>query len=231
MNRTPTNAPEAFDRVADYYDAWVRKALPTFDEIFRVAAELVPFPDDATFLVADLGAGTGLLSERLAAAYPRARFELFDASAEMIAKAKQRFESRASQFLFRHEDLRRFGEPRRFDLVVSSLAIHHLEHREKQGLFRSIFDSLRPGGAFINVDQVLGAAPFGDLYWDTWLNRVRSSGAPESQIEASAARRLEFDRDASLQDQITWLCEAGFAADCIYKHYFVAVFLALKPAV
>jgi tRNA (cmo5U34)-methyltransferase len=58
---------------------------------------------------------------------------------------------------------------------------------------------------------------------------VRQAGAPEDRIEASIRRRLEFDRDASLDEQLSWMRAAGFEADCIYKHYFVAVLLGLKP--
>jgi tRNA (cmo5U34)-methyltransferase len=112
--------------------------------------------------------------------------------------------------------------------VISSLAIHHLEHVEKRALFARVHSALKPGGAFINVDQVRGEPPFGDLYWSTWLSRVRQAGAPEDRIQASVQRRLDFDRDASLDEQLSWMRAAGFEADCIYKHYFVAVMLGLE---
>jgi tRNA (cmo5U34)-methyltransferase len=146
----------------------------------------------------------------------------------MLAHAERRFSGHSDRFTFVEQRLERFSEPQRFDLAISSLAIHHLEHSEKQNLFRRIFAALRPGGAFINVDQVRGDSPFGQLYWSTWLAKVRESRAPESRIQASIERRREFDRDASLPEQLDWLQQVGFEVDCIYKHYFMAVFLALK---
>lgn len=229
-NRSPRTASEAFDDAAGEYDSWIRQALPTYDELFAVATELVPHAREAPILIADLGAGSGLFSEHLLGAFPNASFELIDASTEMLDTARRRFEAQSARFTLRVLDLKQFNEVEKYDTVVSSLAIHHLEHEEKQALFHRVFASLRPGGAFINVDQVGGDAPFGSLYWDTWLSKVRAAGAPESQIQASIARRSKFDRDARLSDQLKWLRAAGFAADCIYKHYFVAVFLALKPA-
>jgi tRNA (cmo5U34)-methyltransferase len=89
--------------------------------------------------------------------------------------------------------------------VISSLAIHHLENSDKRSLFKRIFAALRPGGTFINVDQIKGRPPFDRLYWETWLAKVRAAGASESQIQTSIKRRKEFDRDASLFDQLTWL--------------------------
>jgi len=219
---------QAFDEAAPEYDAWVRQALPTYEELFSVAVELIPYPTDAAISVADLGAGSGLFSQRVLSSYPDARFTLFDASRAMLGRAGRRFAGSSDRFTFVEQRLERFSEPQRFDLAISSLSIHHLEHPAKQNLFRKICAALRPGSAFINVDQVRGDSPFGDLYWSTWLAKVRESGAPEPRIQASVERRREFDRDASLLEQLDWLQQAGFEADCIYKHYFVAVFLALK---
>jgi tRNA (cmo5U34)-methyltransferase len=230
-SREPSkSAAEAFDRAAPDYDAWVRQALPTYEELFSVAVEVIPHASESTIRVADLGAGSGLFSERVRTAYPAARFALFDASATMLDRARERFAGTGDRFAFHQQNLEQFHGLGDYDLVISSLAIHHLEHDEKQALFFRVFESLRTGGAFVNVDQVRGETPFGDLYWSTWLSKVRASGAPESRIEASIERRKAFDRDASLGEQLGWLREAGFQADCIYKHYFVAVFLALKPA-
>ena len=80
-------------------------------------------------------------------------------------------------------------------MVISSLAVHHLEDADKQSLFQRIFTALHPGGAFINVDQIKGKPPFDQLYWETWLASVRSAGASEDKIQASIKRRREFDRD------------------------------------
>jgi tRNA (cmo5U34)-methyltransferase len=219
---------QAFDEAAPEYDAWVEQALPTYEELFSVAVEVIPHPPDVAISVADLGAGSGLFSQRVLSSHPSARFTLFDASRAMLAHAERRFAGHSDRFTFVEQRLERFSEPQRFELAISSLAIHHLEHSEKQNLFRRIFAALRPGGAFINVDQVRGDSPFGQLYWSTWLAKVRESRAPESRIQASIERRREFDRDASLPEQLDWLQQAGFEADCIYKHYFMAVFLALK---
>jgi tRNA (cmo5U34)-methyltransferase len=220
---------EAFDQAAPGFDAWVRQALPTYDELFSVAVEVIPHPVGAPISVADLGAGSGLFSSMVFSCFPDARFTLYDTSRKMLDLAHKRFAGEPDRFAFVERRLEQFSEAERFDLVISSLAIHHLEHAAKRSLFQRIFAALRPGGAFINVDQVRGDPPFGDLYWSTWLSKVRESGAPESRIEESIGRRRELDRDAGLSEQLAWLEGAGFAADCIYKHYFVAVFLALKP--
>ena len=41
-----------------------------------------------------------------------------------------------------------------FDAVISALAIHHLEDEDKRVLFARVHDVLRPGGVFVNAEQV-----------------------------------------------------------------------------
>jgi len=219
---------QAFSEAAPEYDTWVKQALPTYDELFSVAVEIIPFAHDRRIAVADLGAGSGLFARHVLAVYPNASFTLVDASREMLDIARKRFRQKPESFTFVEQRLEDFSEPDRFDVAISSLAIHHLEDADKRSLFKRIFAALRPGGAFINVDQIKGQPPFDQLYWKTWLAKIQAAGASDVKIQTSIKRRREFDRDARLSDQLTWLTDAGFAADCIYKHYFVAVFLALK---
>jgi hypothetical protein len=48
--------------------------------------------------------------------------------------------------------------------------------------------------------------------------------------DLGAGTGLFAERIASLQDQVRWLDQAGFQADCIYKYCFVAVFLGIKSS-
>ena len=84
--------------------------------------------------------------------------------------------------------------------------------------------------AFINIDQIDPPTQnLKNLYWETWLEKVRSAGAGEERIQESIRRRRELDQDASLSDQLNWLTDAGFVdVDCIYKHYFVGIFYGLR---
>ena len=36
---------QAFDQSVEYYDNWMKLALPSYDEIFSVAIELIPFDE------------------------------------------------------------------------------------------------------------------------------------------------------------------------------------------
>ena len=95
-----------------------------------------------------------------------------------------------------------------------------------------IYSILRKGGIFVNVDQIRGETPFlRDLYWNHWLEQVRLSGFSAQRIQESIDRRTAYDKEALLADQLAWLKSAGFQnVDCVYKNFFVGVFLGMKSA-
>jgi tRNA (cmo5U34)-methyltransferase len=221
---------QAFDASVDYYDDWMRKALPSYTGIFAAALEQIPLEKDAPIRVLDLGAGTGLFSWHILEEYPAAIFTLCDLAPKMLEIARQRFAPYPGQFTYLLEDYRQISADQKFDLVISSLSIHHLSDEDKRALFARIYSLLNNNGLFINIDQVWGPTEYWQAhYWDQWLVKVRRNGASDNQIEASVQRRKEYDREASLADQLQWLGQAGFSqVDCVYKHAFIGVFCAFK---
>jgi len=221
---------QTFDESVEYYDEWVKIALPCYDEIFSIAKELIPFATDARIEVLDLGAGTGLFSMHVLQKYPNAAFVLYDVAPKMLDIARERFRKSPSQFQYIVDDYRYFQSSKRFDIVVSSLSIHHLTDSEKKALFKRAYTALSNKGVFINIDQIRGPTPsLQELYWTKWLEKVREKGAAEEKISESIQRRRTYDKDALLTEQLQWLKDAGFAnVDCIYKNYFIGVFVATK---
>jgi tRNA (cmo5U34)-methyltransferase len=157
-------------------------------------------------------------------------FTLCDLAPKMLEIAQKRFAPYPDQFTYLVEDYRQMSTDQKFDLVISSLSIHHLSHEDKRSLFAHIHSLLDDSSLFINIDQVWGPTEFWQTrYWEQWLERVRHSGASAEQIEASIQRRKTYDREASLADQLQWLGQAGFSqVDCVYKHAFIGVFCAFK---
>lgn len=221
---------KAFNDSIDYYDDWMKKALPNYNDLFNTAKEIIPFAPTTSIDVLDLGAGTGLFSKHVFEKYPNARFLLYDLADKMLEVAKDRFHSFPQHFDFMIGDYKTLQIAHEYDLVISSLSIHHLTDKEKQELFRSIYSVLRKPGIFINIDQIRGETSFlQDLYWNHWLAQVKRAESSEKRIQESIDRRTKYDRDALLMDQLRWLTEAGFMnADCVYKNFFVGVFFAMK---
>lgn len=201
------------------YDEARRRLVPCFDAFYGTAVELVARTSPAAEpRVLDLGAGTGLLSERLLSQVTPASLTLLDGSEAMSARAAERLATYKPQLIVAD-----FSAPLpagSYDAIVSALAIHHLADADKRVLFRRIHDALAPGGVFVNAEQIQGAdAAEQALFEATHLDAARALGSSEAEI-AEAVERMKIDRCATLDAQVAWLAEAGFARAGGYFHWF-----------
>lgn len=112
---------KAFDESVEYYDAWVRKALPHYEQIFEAALDSIPYKHDQTFTVLDLGAGTGLFAHHVHKRFPAARFRLCDISSEMLEVARKRFHDCANVTDYLVKDYGSEILPPENGLIISSL--------------------------------------------------------------------------------------------------------------
>ena len=216
-----------FDEAAQVYDEQRRKLIPCFDDFYNLAVSLADVSTN-TPRVLDLGAGTGLFSSLLLQKYPDARVTLIDLSENMLAIAKQRLQQ-FQNVTYLLDDYTNYEQLEGFDIIISSLSIHHLTDRDKQVLYRNTYSNLAPNGIFINADQVLGHTPFVDsLYKQDWRNKVEASGLSRAAID-SAYERTKLDRMTPLDVQLNWLQEIGFTnVDCVYKYFNFAVMYGRK---
>ena len=220
-------ASQAFSAHAPEYTALRRRLVPDFDEFYGTAVSALHCGPGPVERVLDIGAGTGLMAAAVASRYPDARFELLDGSRAMLSEAR---EVLGQRILATHvQDMAADLPPGPFDAVVSALAIHHLEDGDKRVLFGRIHDVLRPGGVFVNAEQVVGPSEsVTGFYHARWIAECRAAGATQAEIDDALTRR-HHDRCADLESQLRWLHEAGFAvSDCVYKSGERAVILAIK---
>lgn len=220
------NTQAVFDATASTYDRDRSLLIPGCDTFYRWAIDLIPA--DAKDIL-DLGAGSGLLTALIRNRFPNAHIHLIDFSAPMLSLAGDRL-GNVPHITYQRADYVNEPLPKKLCAVVSSLSIHHLDDANKRAVFKKINASLKPNGVFINAEQVAGPTPALEArYKALWLQQVRVAGATEQQIEASLYRQQE-DRCASVEDQLLWLREAGFAdVDCWYKDNRFAVMSGKHP--
>jgi len=221
-----TATQEVFDITASSYDADRAKLIPCYDALYRRTTDLIPA---GASKILDLGAGTGLLSVFVRNWYPQAHIHLMDVSEPMLAKARERLVNDAN-VSFETADYVNAPLGENYDAIVSALSIHHLDDATKKLLFKKIHAALRPGGVFVNAEQVAGPTPDLDkLYKELWLQQVREAGATPQQI-ADSLYRQQDDRCASVEDQLKWLREAGFVdVDCWFKDNRFGVLAGTRP--
>jgi len=136
------------------YLALMREAMPAYDRLQDELARATESVGAARIL--DLGTGTGETARRVLDRHPGAHVVALDASVEMLELAGALLGDRVTP-LFAH-----LGEPLPdgpFDLVVSALAVHHLDGPGKAALFAEVGARLAPGGRFVMADVVVPDAP------------------------------------------------------------------------
>ncbi|CAA7626991.1 SAM-dependent methyltransferase [Candidatus Terasakiella magnetica] len=221
----------AFDRAARSYDAGRRQLIPCFDDFYDAAIALVTETAPPAARILDLGAGTGLLSALVMDSLPQAQLTLTDLSEGMLERARERFAACGERVVFRVMDHLALADEQSFDVVMSGLSIHHLDDDGKQALYAAATRALKPGGRFVNADQVLGDTPEMEArYWTLWHQAVLASGLAADEI-AAAIERQKLDRRTPLEPQLAWLRQAGLSqVECRYKNISFAVMGGVRAA-
>lgn len=153
--------------------------------------------------ILDLGIGTGETSARVLDHHPDAELTGVDESPTMLDAAAARIGPRlVNAHVGLLQDELPAGD---FDLVVSALAIHHLEGPEKAELFRRLRVVVAPGGRFVLGDVVV----------------------PEDCSGTAIDLTNGYDKPSTVSDQLRWLDDAGFeAVEVVWQRDDLAVIVA-----
>lgn len=214
-----------FNQKAKEYDSERRALIPFFDDFYGVAIDCIDFKGDNP-KVLDLGAGTGILSQFLLEKYPNAEIVLIDLAGEMLKEAEKRFEGN-DNISFICDDYITHEFNTKFDIIISSLSIHHLTGTEKKVLIEKYYDLLNDGGNFVNADQVLNPNKGVEDYFKSKLDE--HTGEISEKAYGEAKIRRTYDKPSSVDFQLECLKNIGFDHVGIpYKYYVFAVFWAKK---
>jgi len=165
-----------------------------------------------------LGTGDGRLLALLRADRPEMLGVGLDFSELMLDEARRRFASEDRIELVAHDLAEQLPSFARFDAIVSSFAIHHLEHERKRSLYGEVFDLLKPGGIFANFEHV--ASP-----------TIRLHMAFFAAIEEPIENEDSSDRLLDVETQLRWFRELGFDdVDCYWKWREMALLIGVKPS-
>lgn len=217
-----------FNDIAEEYDKNRRNFIPCFDDYYGNSTRFIASNIKTPKRILDLGAGTGLLSHFWFQHFPSSEYVLVDIADEMLKVARKRFSDRKNVF-FEISDYSDKLPNGNFDVVVSALSIHHLEHEDKSRLFEQIYDKLPDGGLFVNYDQFCAGQSEMDQWFDRyWESQLADSGLTEYDIGQWQERR-KLDRECSVEQEMDMFYKCGFnAVKCIYSYQKFSVIVAIK---
>jgi len=187
-----------FEWDPETYLAQMLAEIPGYEELEAAVVAATDGLELGTVL--ELGTGTGETAVRVLAQHPRAGWKGIDASEAMLARARERLPE-ADLRVGRLEDPLPGGP---FDLVVSVLAVHHLDGNAKRDLFT-------------RVAQVSDNFVLGDIV------------VPERRENAVIYIDGVYDVPSSTREQLEWLREAGFDPQVTPVRGDLAVFRCRRP--
>ena len=183
-------------------DAYMELMLSEMPDYLRLQDEAAAATGAGATRVLELGTGTGETARRVLARHPGAALTGIDASADMLAVAHDVLPG-ADLRVSRLQDPLPAGT---FDLVVSVLAVHHLDGPGKADLFARVAAALAPGGRFVVGDVVV----------------------PDDPADAITPLSPSYDLPSRVDEQLAWLADAGLDAAVVWAARDLAVIAARK---
>ena len=193
---------EQFHFDPDSYLDMVRAEVPDYERVQDLVAEAAG--EIAAHAILDLGTGTGETLRRVVQRHPDARVVGIDESDQMLAVARDLVPN-ADLRVARLQDELPDGP---FDLVVSALAVHHLDATEKAELFRRVAQRLAIGGRFVLADVIV----------------------PDDPADAITPLDEGYDMPSRVEDQLRWLADAHLAPAVRWRRHDLAVLVADRVA-
>ena len=192
---------EQFHFDPDTYLDMVRSEVPDYEQLQDTVADAAS--EVVATAILDLGTGTGETLRRVVARHPGAHAIGIDESDNMLAVAHTAVPG-ADLRVARLQDPLPEGP---FDLVISALAVHHLDPAEKAALFARVAAVLAPGGRFVLADVVV----------------------PDDPADAITPLDEGYDLPSPARDQLAWLADAQLIATLRWEQRDLAVLVADRP--
>lgn len=215
-----------FETEAVEFDNLILKLIPFYEEMIEALISTIPFENNKDINVIDLGCGTGTISLKIKEKFPNAKITCLDIAENMLNIAKFKL-SEFHDITFCLGDFNDYTFDKKYDVVVSSLALHHLVNNiDKKIFYEKVFKSLNDMGVFYNADVVLGSNSHNqNISMKKWTEYMNKNVSIE-EIENKWIPNYEAeDRPAKLYDQLEWLSSIGFNnIDVVWKYHNFAVY-------
>jgi tRNA (cmo5U34)-methyltransferase len=213
--------------VTDVFDEMLERSIPDYSGMRETTTELaVQFAQPGSYVV-DLGCSRGaalkplhsVLGDSVSYAGIEISEPMRDAAVTEIPFAD-----------ILSTDLRHDYPDLDASVVLSVLTLQFIPIEYRQKITQNVYDSLRPGGAFLLVEKILGRDSFtNELFIETYLKRKGANGYTQEQIN----RKRESLEGVLVPVNDVWnedlLKLAGFKhVECYWRHLNFAAWIGFK---
>jgi tRNA (cmo5U34)-methyltransferase len=223
------NVEEFYDQLSSKYSNLIKKCVPRYDELFSTMF-LYLKPNFKPLRILDLGCGTGNLTQRILEHFADAQIDALDLSEEILEESRKRFGNKSTINYLQEDFKSMILTEGKYDLVMSSIAIHHVEDPFKLRLYKEVYQSLKKGGLFIFADQTRGIAD--EIYFkniECWKAEALKLGSTEENWNMWMAHQDAHDFHSPVGWHLENLKKAGFdEVDLLSKYLMWGVFWAKK---
>jgi tRNA (cmo5U34)-methyltransferase len=216
-------AEEHFNDTADRYEGLIVNIISNPALFFDSALDYIP---DGKITVLELGSGTGYVTEQILEKNPDAEITCIDMTPEMLVIARKK--STLAGVAFLEGDFREVWPDGLFDVVITTLCLHHLPDADRAAIVRHIRTSLKTGGCFINGDVFRPEYAWEEtIYRTRWGRYMTEHGLSGPEAEGMLAKREKsYGFIDTFEQYRQKLADAGFERILFPYHYdFYGVFI------
>jgi len=217
-----------FEAEAEEFDKNILKLIPHYTEMINALVLSIPFKKDEKINVIDLGCGTGTVAQNIKDAFPNSNISCLDIAENMIKLTQNKLRGNINCNVCNFYE---YSFDKKYDVIISSLALHHLESDEDKIMFyQKIYNALNKNGVFYNADVVLGSNHhLQEIYMAKWKTFMNKNVSLEEINNKWMVNYRAEDRPTSLMNHINWLKDIGFNdVDVVWKYYNYGVYGGYK---
>jgi tRNA (cmo5U34)-methyltransferase len=218
-----------FDRsVTSVFDDMIARSIPDYDSMRSIVESFAArFGADGGVLL-DLGCSTGLSIKTF---LNRARRIIgVEVSESMLDVVTEKFSSFMNVEILPLDLRMSFPDVRDVDVTLAIFTLQFIPVEHRRRVVRSVFEALRPGGAFIVAEKVLGDSAVSQAaFVDVYHGFKERQGYSREEVDRKALALEGRLVPNTAHENTAMLRAAGFRdVECVWRWVNFAAWVAVK---
>lgn len=225
--------PWQFDAsVSECFEDMISRSIPQYEmmrkAVTQIGSQFIEGVEGG--LVIDLGCSRGGAIQSMVNRSPDCKYVGVEVSEPMIELARKQFADNPNVEIRQADICHQYPSEVNVSLVLANLTIQFTPIEYRQGIIQNIYNSLKPGGAFIFVEKILGeSSRIDNIFVAQYLKFKADSGYSQDSINR---KKLSLEgvlvpvTDRWNQDLLR---DAGFRdIGCFWRFLNFAGWIAIK---